>query len=72
MNMNQMNSNEGANAAALEAGLKRAHGAVAALALPRHGRVLQAELFGESAAAARCKLVRLKPFLFCIGRNKRA
>jgi hypothetical protein len=45
-------SNYGANAATLESGLKRANGAVAALALTRHGRVLQTELLGKPAATA--------------------
>ena len=55
--------NERANAPPLESGLKRAHRAVAALALSRHGRVLQTELLGEPAAATRRKPVRLEPLL---------
>ena len=54
-------SNYGANAATLESGLKRADGAVAALALTRHGRVLQTELLGKPAATARREPVRLEP-----------
>lgn len=53
--------NEGAHAASLEPGLERAHGTVATLALPRHGRVLQTELLGKPAATAGRESVRLKP-----------
>ena len=56
--------NERANAPPLETGLKRAHRAVATLALPRHGRVLQTELLGKPAAAAGRERVRLEPLPF--------
>ena len=42
--------------------LERAHSAIATLALPRHGRVLQAELLGKPAPSARRKRMGLKPF----------
>jgi hypothetical protein len=51
-----------AHAPALEPGLERAHGTVATLALPRHGRVLQAELLGKPAPSARRERMGLKPF----------
>jgi hypothetical protein len=51
-----------AHAPALEPGLERAHGAIATLALPRNGRVLQAELLGKPAPLARRERMGLKPF----------
>ena len=59
-----------ANAPALEPGLECAYGAIATLALPRHGRVLQTELLGKPAFTAGCERMRLEPFF--PGRNERS
>lgn len=61
-----------ANATTLESRLKCADGTVAALALIRHGWILQTELFGKPAAATGCKRMRLEPFLCWVGGANRS